>query len=61
VRSIVEKYSEKKIKCPNCHKNVKPLIELNRVKIEFIGARYSGNDKAYFKICPQCKFVIDTK
>ena len=61
VRRIVKKYSDKEIKCPNCHKKVKPLLELNRVKIEFIGARYTGNDKVYFQICPLCKFVISTK
>lgn len=61
MRIIAKKYNDKEIECPNCHKKVKPLLKLNRVKIEFVGARYTGNDKAYLLICPKCKFVIGTK
>jgi len=57
----IEKHLDKEIKCPKCHKIIKPKLEINRVKIEFVGARYSGKDKAYFKVCPHCKFVIGTK
>ena len=58
---IEKKYNEKEIECPKCHKKIKPELELNRVKIEFIGARYTGKDNAYLKVCPHCKFVLGTK
>ena len=58
---IKKKYCDEETVCPNCHKMVRPILELNRVKIEFIGARYTGNDKAYLKICPECRFVLGTK
>jgi len=58
---IVKKHSDKEIVCPKCYKKVKPFLKLNIVKTEFIGARYTGNNKAFWKICPECKFVIGTK
>jgi len=57
----IAKINDKEIECPKCHKMIKPKIELNRVKIEFIGSRYIGKDKACLKVCPYCKYVIGTK
>jgi hypothetical protein len=61
VIEIFNRYGDDFVKCLNCHKKVKPLINKNRLKMDFIGARYSGKDKAYWMICPICKFVIGTK
>ena len=58
---MFRKYSDNEVECPKCHRKVKPLLKLNRAKSEFIGARYTGTDKAYWKICPNCKFVIGTE
>ena len=58
---MFKKYSDKEIECPKCHQKIKPLLKLNRVKSEFIGAKYTGTDKGYWKICPNCKFVINTE
>jgi uncharacterized protein YbaR (Trm112 family) len=55
------KYDDKEIKCPKCHQKVKPLLTLNRTKSEFIGGRYTGTDKNYWLICPNCKAVIGSK
>ena len=54
-------YNDKEIECRFCHQKVKPLIQLNRVKSEFIGGRYTGTDKKYWLICPNCKRVIGSK
>ena len=58
---MFKKYSNKEIECPKCHKKVKPILKLNRMKIDFVGARYTGKDKVYWHICPNCKFVINTE
>jgi Zn finger protein HypA/HybF involved in hydrogenase expression len=58
VLNIFKKESEKEVKCPKCRKKVKPLLELNRVKSEFVGARYTGSNEEYLQICPHCKQVI---
>lgn len=58
---MFKKYSDKEVECPKCRQKAKPLLKLNRAKSEFIGARYTGNDKAYWKICPHCKSVIGTE
>ncbi len=56
-----KRYDEKEVECPCCHKNVKPLVKLNRTKSEFYGRRYTGTDKNYWLICPSCKAVIGAK
>ena len=56
-----KKYDDKEIECRFCHKKVKPIIKLNRAKSEFFGCRYTGKDKAYWLICPNCKAIIGTK
>ena len=56
-----KRYDEKEVDCGFCHKKVKPLIKLNRVKSEFIGSRYTGKDKKYWLVCPNCKAVIGAK
>ena len=58
---MFKNYSDKEVECTKCHQKVKPLLKLNRVKSGFIGARYTGNDKTYWKICPHCKSVIGTE
>ena len=56
-----KKYDDNVVECPKCHQKVKPILKLNRTKSEFFGARYTGKDKAYWLICPECKTVIGTK
>ena len=56
-----KKYNDKEVECFKCHQKVKPLIKLNRAKSEFYGSIYTGKDKAYWLICPNCKAVIGTK
>jgi uncharacterized protein with PIN domain len=51
----------KEIKCPECHKKVIPITKLNRSKSEFVGSRYTGMDKSYWLICPNCKKIIGQK
>lgn len=58
---IKKKCNDKEIECSNCHQKVKPLLKLNRAKSEFVGGRYTGTDKAYWLVCPNCKTVIGTK
>ena len=53
-----KKYDNKEIECPSCHQKVRPLLAMNRTKSEFIGNRYTGNDKIYWLVCPSCKTVI---
>jgi hypothetical protein len=52
---------EKEIECIYCHQKVFPIKKLNRAKSEFIGGRYTGKNKTYWLICPNCKAVIGTK
>ncbi len=56
-----KQYDEKEIECTFCHKKIKPLLQLNRAKSEFIGARYNGTDKNYWMICQNCKTILGTK
>ena len=58
---MVKKHDEPEFECPQCHRKVKPKRTLNRVKSEFIGARYTGKDKAHWLVCPHCKTVIGKK
>jgi hypothetical protein len=58
---FVKRYDDKEIECRYCHQKVKPLLKLNRTKIEFIGSKYTGKDKLYWIICPNCKKVIGSK
>lgn len=51
----------KEIQCRVCHKNVKPIIKRNTLKNNFFGQRYSGLEKKYVIICPNCKAVIVSK
>jgi len=48
----------KEIKCHMCHVKVIPMTKLNRIKSEFYGSRYTGKDKLYWLICPNCKKII---
>jgi Zn finger protein HypA/HybF involved in hydrogenase expression len=53
---------EKKIiKCPSCHKKIKPIVEENKLKRNFYGQRFTGTEKKYLLICPNCKAVISSK
>lgn len=56
-----EKYDDKEIKCQVCHKKVKPIIKRNKLKDNFYGQRYSGLEKKYLIICPNCKAIIGVK
>ena len=55
---MFNQYSNKEVKCPKCHQKVKLILKLNRIKSELIGAKYTGTDKTYLRICPNCKSVI---
>lgn len=56
-----KKFDYKEVECPYCHQKIKPQIKLNRVKSEFINARYTRKDKAYCIICTKFKKVIGIK
>ena len=56
-----KKYDDKEIKCQVCHKNVKPIIKRNTLKQNFYGQRFSGLEKKYLLICPNCKSIIGFK
>jgi len=49
------------IKCPNCHKKIKPVLEENKLKLNFYGQRFTGTEKKFILICPNCKAIIDSK
>ena len=51
----------KETECPMCHEMVIPIAKLNRAKSEFYGSTYTGKDKAYWLICPNCKKIIGQK
>jgi len=51
----------KEVECPNCHKKIIPKTKLNRVKSEFYGSTYTGKDKLFWLICPNCKKIIGQK
>ena len=56
-----KRYDNKEVECTFCHQKVKPLIQLNRIKSEFYGVKYTGTDKNYWLVCPNCKAIIGTK
>ena len=56
-----KRYDDKEIECKFCNKKVKPYLKLNRAKSEFFGSTYTGSDKPYWLICPNCKKVIGVK
>ena len=58
---LKKKFENKEVECRFCNNKVKPIIKLNRTKSEFYGGRFTGNDKAYWLICPKCKKIIGTK
>ena len=55
------KEGNKIIKCPSCHKKIKPVIEENKLKQNFYGQRFTGIEKKYLLICPFCKAVFYLK
>lgn len=55
------KLKNKEIECPNCNKKIIPITKLNRVKSEFYGSTYTGKDKLFWLICPNCKKIIGQK
>jgi len=56
-----KRYGDKEVECQYCHRRVYPLIQLNRMKSEFYGCRYSvGNNKPYLLVCPKCKAILGT-
>ncbi len=56
-----KRYDDKEVECRYCHQRVYPLIQLNRMKSEFYGCRYSiGVNKLYLLVCPKCKAILGT-
>jgi len=55
------KQHEKIIKCTNCHKKIKPILEKNKLKQDFYGQRFTGTEKKYLLICPICKTILGSK
>ncbi|UCD14351.1 MAG: hypothetical protein JSW60_02750 [Thermoplasmatales archaeon] len=53
-----KRYYPKEVECPFCHQKVKPILKLNRAKSDFYGVRYTGLDKKYWLVCPNCKAVV---
>ena len=58
---LKRQYGDEEVECRFCHQKIKPIIKLNRVKSEFYGSKYTGNDKTYWLVCPKCKAIIGTK
>jgi len=56
-----KKYDNKEIGCRVCHKKVKPILKRNKLKDNFHMQRYSGLEKKYLMICPNCKAIIGAK
>jgi len=56
-----KRYDEKEVECQACHQKVKPLIKRNTLKQNFYGQRFSGMEKKYLLVCPNCKAVIGSK
>ena len=59
--TLRKRYDDIEIECKFCHKKVKPYLKLNRAKSEFYGSIYTGGDKPYWLICPNCNRVIGVK
>jgi hypothetical protein len=57
---MIDKH-KKLIRCSCCHKKIKPLFEKNKLKQNFYGQRFTGKEKNYLLICPNCKAVINSK
>ena len=55
------KYDDEEIKCHTCNKKVKPILQKNKLKQNFYGQRFTGTEKKYLLICPNCKAIIGTK
>ncbi len=55
------KESKKIIKCPSCKQKIIPLFEKNKLKQNFYGQRFTGKEKNYLLICPNCKAIINLK
>ena len=55
------RYDDKEIECKFCHKKVHPIIEKNKLKQNFYGQRFTGSEKRFLLICPNCKAVIGSK
>jgi hypothetical protein len=58
---LKKRYNDKEVECQSCHQKVKPIIKRNKLKDNFYGQRFTGTEKRYILICPNCKAVIGTK
>ena len=56
-----KKVDYKEITCSSCNKKVKPIIQKNKLKQNFYGQRFTGTEKKYLLICPNCKAIIGAK
>ena len=56
-----KKFDDKEVECRVCHKKVKPILKRNKLKDNFHMQRYSGLEKKYLMICPNCKAIIGGK
>jgi Zn finger protein HypA/HybF involved in hydrogenase expression len=56
-----KKYDNNEVKCPNCKKLVKPIIQNNKLKQNFYGQRFTGTEKKFLLVCPHCKGVISSQ
>jgi len=56
-----KKYDDKEIKCLKCNKIVKPILQKNKLKQHFYGQTFTGTEKKYLLVCPNCKAVLGSK
>jgi hypothetical protein len=56
-----KQYYAKEIKCKYCNLKVKPILKKNKLKDNFYGMRYTGTEKKYLLVCPNCKKIIGSK
>lgn len=58
---FIKQYDDKEVKCLHCHKKIKPIIKKNKLKQNLYGQRFSGIEKKYLLICPNCNKIISSK
>ena len=51
----------KEVDCRFCHQKIIPLSKKNKLKNNFYGMRYTGTEKKYILVCPNCKALIGAK
>ena len=51
----------KEITCNKCKKRVVPILKKNKLKDNFYGQIFTGQEKKYLLVCPNCKTIIGSR